>query len=104
MDKGLGTRLGMLRSEHKWSCRFVAGKVGVSKSSITNYENNRNRPSVDTLARLAALYKVSTDYLLGIKSDVSDLTADMSGLTSEQRKSVQMMIETLENDNKRLKK
>ena len=58
----------------------VARSIGVDKSTLSAYENDRRRPSYEALVRLADLYKVSTDYLLdktkGRTLDLSDLTED----------------------------
>ena len=43
----------------------VAKRIGVSQPAVTNWDNGTKSPSIDTLCRLADLYCVSTDYLLG---------------------------------------
>ena len=52
-------------------------KLPVSKQSVCNWENDNIQPSIDMLKKLAALFSVSTDYLLGLSQaevlDVSDL-------------------------------
>ena len=58
----------------------VAQKIGVTKSTISTYENNARQPSLEMLVRLARLYNVSTDYLLGITDTV---TIELTGLTDE---------------------
>ncbi len=44
----------------------VAKVLGLSKNSIYSYENNITKPSIETLKAFAVLYRVSTDYLLGL--------------------------------------
>ena len=44
-------------------------KIETSRSNIANYENDKNMPSVDILEKLAILFNVSIDYLLG-KSEI----------------------------------
>lgn len=55
--------------------------VGVNKSAISAYENGLRQPSYDVLIRLANLYSVTTDYLLG-RRNVKSL--DVSGLTDRE--------------------
>ena len=43
----------------------VAKRIGVSQPAVTNWDNGTKSPSIDTLCKLADLYCVSTDYLLG---------------------------------------
>ncbi|MBR1693580.1 MAG: helix-turn-helix transcriptional regulator [Lachnospiraceae bacterium] len=43
----------------------VAQYLHVSKSTLSNYENNIHEPDLDTLVSLADFFDVSTDYLLG---------------------------------------
>ena len=43
----------------------VAKRIGVSQPAVTYWDNGTKPPSIETLCKLAALYCVSTDYLLG---------------------------------------
>ena len=56
----------------------LANHLGVSKQSVSNWENNNIQPSIELLERLADYFAVSTDSLLGrdprLLLDVSDLT------------------------------
>lgn len=52
--------------------------LGVTKQSISNWENNNIQPSIDMLICLAQFFSVSTDYLLGLDRqkyiEISELT------------------------------
>ena len=56
----------------------LAKMLGVSKQSVSNWENDNIQPSIDMLIRIAKCLNTSTDYLLGLQNsktlDVSDLT------------------------------
>ena len=43
----------------------LAMKLNVSQKMISAYENGKNEPSIDLLMRMADLFNVSTDYLIG---------------------------------------
>ena len=58
-------RLKELRIEKNFSIRTLATKIGLSKSSIENYEGNKCDPSLETLNKLAEIFSVTVDYLLG---------------------------------------
>lgn len=74
------SRLKQLRLNKNLRQEQVANLIGVNKSAISTYENNTRQPSFEILVRLATLYRVSTDYLLG-RTDCRSL--DLSGLTDE---------------------
>ncbi len=65
----LGVRLKALRKSQGMTQLQVAERVGISKAMVSSYELSARQPSYDVLVRLAALYGVTTDYLLGIERD-----------------------------------
>ena len=46
----------------------LARLLGVDRSTISSYESNVRQPPLDTLSRIADVFGVSTDYLLGADS------------------------------------
>ena len=58
--------LKICRKNKRMTTKEVSEKIGVSKQAIYNIETGVSNPSVDTLMKLAELYNVSTDYLLGL--------------------------------------
>ena len=74
----LGIRLRELRKKQGLTKTQVAERLGVSKAVVSSYEVASRCPSYDILIKLATLYNVSTDYLLGLDNrhfiDVSSLT------------------------------
>ena len=60
-------RLLELRKLHKYTQKFVASKLGISQPSYVRYENGNAEPTLTNLVKLADLYDVSVDYLLGRK-------------------------------------
>lgn len=77
-----GYRLKELRKKKKFSQYQVARMLNMSKSTISGYENNIKTPSVEVLKKLAMIYGVSSDYLLGIE-DREMISVD--GLTRKQK-------------------
>lgn len=61
----LGERLKKERERKGWSQLYVAEKLGITNTVLSNYERNYRDPDTSTLAKLADLYDVDTDYLLG---------------------------------------
>lgn len=58
--------LKICRENKRMTTKEVSEKIGVSRQAIYNMEAGMSNPSVDTLMKLAELYNVSTDYLLGL--------------------------------------
>lgn len=58
----------------------LAEKLNVTKQSIFNWENDNIQPSVEMLAKIAKVFSVSVDYLLGL--DIQEYI-DVSGLPVE---------------------
>ena len=61
----ISNRLTYLRERRGWTKTRVAQSLGMSLQKYANYEYGRREPDLETIARIAALYDVSTDYLLG---------------------------------------
>lgn len=59
-------RLRELRQERGWTQGQVAGRLGVTPSVVSAYENGIRQPSYEVLIKISRLYGVSSDYLLGI--------------------------------------
>lgn len=62
----LNENIRLLRSARNLSQVDLANALGVTKQSISNWENNNIQPSIDMLIRMADFFSVSTDYLLGL--------------------------------------
>ena len=60
-----GTRLRELRTARGWTQAQLSARLGVTKSVVSAYEMAMRYPSYDILIRIAALFGVSSDYLLG---------------------------------------
>ena len=95
----LGDRLRKLRMENHLRQDQVARLVGVERSSVSLWEGNLRQPSYTTLVRLANLYGVTTDYLLG---RVDDRLLDLSGLTSVEVALVAQLVAEMTAKNKKL--
>jgi transcriptional regulator with XRE-family HTH domain len=64
-----GKRLRQLREAHGFSRREVSERVDIAEAQVVRYEAGVNDATGDVLARLATLFNVSADYLLGLTDD-----------------------------------
>ncbi len=58
-----------LRKEHNLTIKQLADKVGVNKSAISFWESGTNEPKACYIIKLAEVFNVSCDYLLGLETD-----------------------------------
>lgn len=64
-----GLRLKELRKESGERQSDLADFLSVSKTTVCQWETNKQEPDLKTLVKIADHYKISTDFLLGRKSD-----------------------------------
>ena len=65
----LSKRLKELRIENNYSQYEIADLIGVAQVTYSHYELGRRSVSIQNLVKIAKIYNVSTDYLLGISDD-----------------------------------
>ena len=92
-----GASLKRLRMAEGLTQQQLAARIGVTKSVISYYELQERYPSPDVLMKLAAVFHVSTDSLLGIEHGEM---LDLSGLEAEDIAMVRRMVSTLRQKNK----
>lgn len=63
----IGERISELRKKNSMTQPMLADAMDVSQSTITSWENNRRAVGNEDLIKLADLFHVTTDYLLGNK-------------------------------------
>ncbi|WP_245851123.1 helix-turn-helix domain-containing protein [Paenibacillus herberti] len=63
---GIGSQLRKQRQLLGWTQRQLANRLGLAKSTVSQYENDINEPDYAMLLQLCHLFGVSTDYLLGL--------------------------------------
>ena len=77
----IGAKIKQLRSQRNISQIALAQQLGVSKSVISSYENSVHLPPYDVLIKMARIFDVSTDYLLGASGN---RTINVDGLTDTE--------------------
>ena len=92
-----GRKLKELRIQAGLSQKQLTERVKVTKSVISYYELQERYPSPEILIKLANIFHVSTDFLLGI---VKQQTLDISGLDEEDIRLLQHTISVLRNKHK----
>ncbi|XBX08315.1 helix-turn-helix transcriptional regulator [Enterocloster clostridioformis] len=62
----IGNRIKNCRTENQFTQKELANKLGLTPKMVSFYENDERIPPADILVKLASIFKVSTDYLLGM--------------------------------------
>ena len=78
----IGKQIKKYRTEEKLSQDELAGKIFVSRQTVSNWENDKNYPDLKSLLLLSSLFDVSLDTL--IKGDLEEMqekikTEDIAG-------------------------
>ena len=64
-------RVVFLMKEREITGVQLSGILGLPKNSVAEWKRNSYKPSIETLSKLAELFEVSTDYLLG-RTDIKE--------------------------------
>lgn len=92
----MGDKLKSLRTEKKLTQKQVADRIGLAISAVSSYESGTRYPSYDVLVKLARIFHVSTDYLLGM---TDKRNVDVTGLNDNEIELVSQLVDMLRNKN-----
>ena len=87
-----GAKLKKLRLQDDLTQQQLADRLGVTKSVVSYYELQERYPSPEVLVKLASIFHVSTDYLLGLDTQE---TLDLSGLEPEDTVIIRKLVDSL---------
>lgn len=82
-------RIQELRNENNMSQAQLAKKLGISRNAVNLWEMSLTYPSLNYLMELSKIFRVSTDYILGIENSK---TLNVSNLDKEQLEIINKMI------------
>ncbi|SEO88405.1 DNA-binding transcriptional regulator, XRE-family HTH domain [Amphibacillus marinus] len=83
----LSRRLVLLRKQHQLTQEHLANLLEVSKATISKYEKNAAYPSFIVLLKLADVFEVSIDYLIG--------RSNIIGVNAENREMIEDVVNLL---------
>ncbi len=92
----LNKKIRELRISANMSQVQLAKRLGVTKQSVSNWENDNIQPSIEMLIKVAKVFAVSTDFLLGLSSDN---TIDVSGLSEDVIAHLRLLIDDYKKQN-----
>ena len=91
-----GENLKRLRLQEGLTQQQLADRLGVTKSVVSYYELQERYPSPEVLTKLASVFHVTTDYLLGLEKGEM---LDLSGLDEEDIIIIKKLVTSLKNKN-----
>ena len=66
----LRENLKRFRKEHRMTQEAVAKRIGINPKTYANYESGVAEPSIETLRKLAVLYRITLDEMLSAGGSV----------------------------------
>ncbi|MFX3651080.1 MAG: helix-turn-helix domain-containing protein [Paenibacillus sp.] len=70
-----GNRIAELREQRGLTQEELASSIHITRAALSHYEKNRRKPDFEVLTRLADIFDVSIDYLIG-RTKQSDVVMD----------------------------
>jgi len=100
-----GKTVSELRKQHKISQEELAKNIGVHQNVIGRYEREEAKPSIDIATKLADIFKVSLDYLVGktellVDEDISERILTIQKLPDTDKEHILFTIDAMIRDAK----
>ena len=101
--KEFGKRLKHLREnkkiiDDKWTQEYVADLIGVARPTYTAYENGTKQPPLETVKKIADIFDVRVDYLLGRDTKDKGKEINLEGLSENRKKMIEEIWKMNEDD------
>ncbi len=87
-----------LRLDFGFTQSEIANKLGISQQAYANYESGKRQPDQNTLIKIADIFDVSTDYLLGRTKELQ--TPQNENTRDEQSHELLEIFDTLSSSDK----
>ena len=69
MSTQMGERIAKLLRDKNLPQQELAGRIGVTKATVSRYLSGEREPKPETLANIATALHTTSDYLLGIEKE-----------------------------------
>lgn len=86
MKMNLGDKIIELRKKENLTQEKLAEKIGISRQTLFNWENNSTSPDINQAKKISEIFKISLDDLLDIKTELqcSDNKSILSDLIGKE--------------------
>ncbi len=96
----LGAKLKALRERENMLQKEVSDHLKIDRSTYGKYETNDSSPDYDKLLKLADLFGVSVDYLLGRGNPCPNYDTRIQSLTDDKKRILDTVLQELERSNR----
>ena len=86
----LGSRIKQYRSTHGWNQDDLAEKIYVTRQTISNWENDKSYPDLQSLLLLGSLFGVSLDQLVKGDIEIMQKAIDQQDIRAVNRNAAPM--------------
>ncbi len=100
VKRTIAEKIKFLREEKGYTQTELAKILSITRSSVNAWEMGISVPSTQYIVELADIFKISTDYLLGVGSTAS---VGVEGLGEEDINIIYSLISHLKEKNKKIK-
>lgn len=69
MELTFGEKIKLARKARKFTQKQLADKIGAAHNSISDWENNKNKPDSDTIELLCGILEITPNYLFSSSSE-----------------------------------
>lgn len=83
----IGSQIRYLRKSNNLTQKELSNQLGLTPKMISFYENSERIPPIDIVVKLAEIFNVSSDYLLGLSlNPATNEIAQFEFLSSDEEK------------------
>ncbi|MBR2315718.1 MAG: helix-turn-helix transcriptional regulator [Clostridia bacterium] len=86
MNEKIRERLKIARKKYGYTQQNVADILGMKRATYAKYENGQAVPPAEVFIRLATMYGVNVDYLIGRDAYAKEIMADSASETENKVK------------------
>lgn len=79
-------RINFLCKENHITGKAIGEKLGLKKSPLTDWKNNKSKPTIDQIKTICEIFAVSADYILFGKDTDENLTKEESEVIQAYKK------------------
>lgn len=79
-------RINFLCKENHITGKEIGEKLGLKKSPLTDWKNNKSKPTIDQIKTICEIFAVSADYILFGKDTNENLTKEESEVIQAYKK------------------
>ena len=105
-----GEKIKSARKAKGFTQKELADKIGAKHNSVSDWENDKNKPDMDTLESICGVLDITPSYIMGTKTDeeygnivgnlmnepdILDLIEEYKKLSTDDKKAIRQIISSL---------